>query len=222
MHTARDGVRAFVEIYPQNRAPERLHGDPAALHVQIEVTAIGPTVDELLCRPGHVAAEVADVVLGEHRLQRALAGPPLIVRKDEQAVACDLPHFFVNDAPLGGRVGTAQHVTHTVGRHHRHDRRKQFLRSELDPGDGAAGVADHFLTGVEPAHQCHQLPERQRILRRQRQGADVAHECQSRTSPSPLVITVPAITRSRYGLSRIAANASDVGPSLHSGMMFGS
>ena len=42
------------------------------------------------------------------------------------------------------------------------------------------------------------------------------------TSPSPCVIAVPGITLSRYGVSRSAANASDVGPSFHIGMIVGS
>ena len=60
-----------------------------------------------------------------------------------------------------------------VGRHHRHDRREQLFRPELNPGDRPTGVADHLLPGVERPHQLHQLPDRQRVLRHQRQGADV-------------------------------------------------
>ncbi len=92
----------------------------------------------------------------------------------------------------------------------------------VNAGDGAARVAQHFLAGVEIPYRPEQLPHRQGILRGQRQRADVAHECQSRTSPSPCVITVPGITLSRYGLSRSAANSSDVGPSFHIGMIAGS
>ena len=54
----------------------------------------------------------------------------------------------------------------------------QPRRAQLDAGDGAAGVAEQFLTGVESPHRLHQLPIRQRIVRRQRQRADVAHACQ--------------------------------------------
>ena len=121
------------------------------------------------------------------------------LRQDEQAVARQVLHFLVHDAPLGGRVVAAQHVADSAGREHRHDRRRQPLRAELNAGDGAARVAQHLLSGVEVSHRPQQLPNRQRVLRCQRQRADVAHECQSRTSPSPCVITVPGITLSRYG-----------------------
>ena len=173
VHAVGDRVRTFVEVDAQNRTAQRLHGDPAALQVEIDITAVRPTINELLCGPRHVAAEVSHVVLGEHGLQGPLARSPLLVGQDEQAVARHVPHFVVNDAPLRGCIAAAQNVAHRARGHHRHDRRNQVLGPELDSGDGSTGVADHFLSGVEPSHQLHQLPDRQRVLRHQRQGADV-------------------------------------------------
>jgi hypothetical protein len=51
-----------------------------------------------------VAAEGADVVFGEDRLQCAFARQPLLGWQDEQAVACQVPHFLVDVAPLGQRI----------------------------------------------------------------------------------------------------------------------
>ncbi len=158
-----------------------------------------PAFAQRLSRMRHMAAEIADVRLGEDRLQCALAGQPRIVGQNEQAVARQVLHLFVHDAPLGERVVAAKHVADPARREHGHDGRRQPLRTELNAGDGAACVAQHFLSGVEIPHRPEQLPNRQRVLRGQRQCADVAHECQSRTSPSPCVITVPGITLSRYG-----------------------
>ena len=100
MHAVGDRVGTFVEVDTQYRAAQRLHGDSAALHVEIDIAAGRPTVDEMLCRPRHVPAEVADVVLREHRLQSPLTGAPLLVGQDEQTVACHVPHFVMDDAPV--------------------------------------------------------------------------------------------------------------------------
>jgi hypothetical protein len=89
-------------------------------------------------------------MLGEDRLKRPLAGPPLLVGQHEKAVARQIPHLVVDDAPLGKRVGAAQHVAHRGRREHRHDRREQFLRPELDAGHRPARVADRLLACVEP------------------------------------------------------------------------
>ena len=206
VHVFGDHVFAIVQVEAENRAAQRPHGHPAAVDVEVDFATVRPAFAQRLRRVRHVAAEVADVRLGEDRLQCTLAGQPRLVGQDEQAVARQVLHFFVHDAPLGGRVVAAEHVANPAGREHRHDRRRQPLRAELNAGDGAARVAQHLLSGVEIAHRPQQLPNRQRVLRRQRQRADVAHECQSRTSPSPCVITVPGITLSRYGVSRSAAN----------------
>ena len=193
---------------------KRLHRQSATFNVEVDVAAVTPAVDERLRGPGHIAAEIADVVFGEDRLQCALARPPRLGGQDEQAVPRHVPHFLMNDAPLRDGVVATQHVADALGRGDRHDRRNQPFRPELDPRYVTAGVAYHFLPGVESSHQLHQLPKRQRILRRQRQRADVARlggrrihvAVQVRVSPSPFIITVPGITRSRYGLSRSAAN----------------
>ena len=58
MHAVGDRVGAFVEIDTQHRTAQRLHGDPAALHVEVHITAGRPTVDEMLCGPRHMATEV--------------------------------------------------------------------------------------------------------------------------------------------------------------------
>ena len=115
MHVFCDHVRAFVQIDTQNGAAQRLHGQPAALHVEVNVTAIAPAVDEHLRRPGHLATETADVLFGEHRLQCALARTPLLVGQDEQAVARHVLDFLMDDASLGEGVVASQHVADPVG-----------------------------------------------------------------------------------------------------------
>ncbi len=108
-----------------------------------------------------------------------------------------------------------------------------FRGSQLDSGDRTTGITDRFLTGVESADQLHQLTQRKGgIARRERQprhvdgGRDLVGghgACQFSTWPLPAVITVPGITRSRYGASRSTANCSEVGgPSFHIGMTYGS
>ena len=182
---------------PRTERPSDCMVDPAALDVEVDFTAVAPAVDECLCGPGHVAAEIADVVFGEYRLQCALARPPRLVGQDEQAVARHMPHFLVDDASLGECVVAAQHVADPVGRMTATIGGTDHFGAELDARDGAAGVAYHFLPGVESSHQLHQLPKRQRVLRRQRQRADVkclgGHRIhvavQLRVSPSPFIMT---------------------------------
>ncbi len=82
---------------PRTERPKRLHRQPAGLQVQIDVAAVAPAIDEHLRRVGHVAAEGADVLLGEHRLQCALAWAPLLIGQDEEAVPRRVP------GPLRGR-----------------------------------------------------------------------------------------------------------------------
>ncbi len=213
MWSAMTSARSLRSI-PRTERPKRLHGHPAAFDVEVDIAAVTPAINECLRGPGYVAAEIADVLFGEYRLQCALARQPRLVGQDEQAVPGHMPHFVVDDASLRERVVATQHVADAVGRGDRHDRRDQPLRAELHARDRAACVAYHFLPGVESSHQLHQLPKRQRVLRRQRQRADVGclgdHRThvavQLRVSPSPFIMTVPGITRSRYGLSRSAAN----------------
>ena len=136
-------------------------------------------------------------MFGEDRLQCAFARQPLLGWQDEQAVACQVPHFLVDVAPLGQRILASQHVVDPGGRGDQNDGRDKPLRAQLDSGYQPAGVAQQLLPGVENPHRLHQLPIRQRVLRRQRQRSHVGHACQLSTSPSPFVITVPAITLSR-------------------------
>ena len=199
VHVFGDHVVAVVQVEAEHRSAQRPHGHPPAVDVEVDFPTVRPAFAQRVGSARHVTAEVADVRLGEDRLQGPLAGQPRLVGQDEQAVARQVLHFLVHDAPLGGCVVAAQHVADPAGREHRHHRGRQPLRAELNAGDSAARVAQHLLPCVEIRYRPQQLPNRQRVLRGQRQRADVAHECQSRTSPSPCVITVPGITLSRYG-----------------------
>jgi hypothetical protein len=62
MHVFCDDICALVKIDTQNGAAERLHRQPATFNVEVDVAAVTPAVDERLRCPGHVAAEIADVV----------------------------------------------------------------------------------------------------------------------------------------------------------------
>ena len=68
MHVVCDHVRALVEIDAQNGATQGLHGQPAALYVEVDFTAVAKSVDECLCCPRHLATKTADVRFGEYRL----------------------------------------------------------------------------------------------------------------------------------------------------------
>ena len=146
MHVFGDQLTALVQIDAKHRAAQRLHGDPAALHVEVDFTSVTPAVDECLCRPGHVAAEIPHVLFGEHRLQGTLTGPPQFVGQHEQAVPRHASDFLVDDAPLREGVIATQHVADPIGRHDGHDRRKRPLRTELHTCHGSACVADHLLS----------------------------------------------------------------------------
>jgi len=58
-------------------------------------------------------------------------------------------HLLVYDAPLGGCVVAAQHVSNPAGGEDGDHGRKQPLRADLDAGDRAARVPKHLLPGVE-------------------------------------------------------------------------
>ena len=115
MHVVCDEICTFVEINTQNRAAERLHGQPAAFDVEVDIAAVAPAIDECLCGPGYVAAVIADIVFREDRLQRALARSPRLVGQDEQAVPRHMPHFLVNDASFREGVIAPQHVADPIG-----------------------------------------------------------------------------------------------------------
>ena len=171
-----DRVCAFVEIDPQDRASQRLHGDPAALDVEVDFTAVAANGRRTLCGLGHLTAEVSDVVFGEHRLQCASCAGAIARwagRTGCRPPCCRTSSWMTHRSENASlRASTSRiplgDITATIGGN-------SHFGSELDPGDRAAGVADHFLSGVERPHHLHQLPDRQRVLRRQRQGADV--EC---------------------------------------------
>ena len=58
MHVFCDDVCAFVEIDAENRAAERLHGQPAAFDVEVDGAAVAPTNDERFRGTRHLAAEI--------------------------------------------------------------------------------------------------------------------------------------------------------------------
>ncbi len=115
VHVLGDDIVAIIQVEPQNRAAKRPHGHPSTVDVEVDFPTLRPAVAQRLRGPRHVTTEVADVRLGEDRLQCPLSGQPRLVAQDEQAVARQMLHFLVHDASLGGRVVAAQHVADTAG-----------------------------------------------------------------------------------------------------------
>ena len=203
-------------------------------------TAVTPAVDEGLRRLGHVAAEAADVLFGEHRLQCAFARhatarwagrtgcrPPCAAprrgrctARDEGVVACQARRAIPsgeNTATSGGTSHFGPSCTRVTGRR--------------------ASRISSCPVSKRP-HRLQQLPDRQRVLRRQRKCADVErrghrtdhHAARgapigdalfriSHSGPAEGCSPRPSSSRCRAspaadrGVSRSTANCSDVGPS---------
>lgn len=111
VHVLADDAGPLVEVDTQHGPAQRLHGHAAAFGVEVDRAAVTPAVDGVLRGPGHVAAERPHVLFGEHRLQRALAGPPFRVGQHEQAVTgpCAQPLRGRCTALRRRRCGPARH-----------------------------------------------------------------------------------------------------------------
>jgi len=89
-------VGAFIEVEPEYRSTQRPQRQPAAFCVEVDFAGVRPAVGDRVCGPGHLAAEVADAVLGKDRLQRAPAGQPSVMGNDEKVRPQQLSHFLMD------------------------------------------------------------------------------------------------------------------------------
>ncbi len=165
-------IGPLVEIDAEHRPAQRPQRECPARDIQIDGRTVAPAVRDRVRRGGHVPRVLRDVPLGEHRLQRAPARQPALMRQIQQVAAHQPAQFDHVDggAAIGDRIAATQDIPGALRGGDQQHRGDQPPGAQYHSADGASGVAEPLMPLDEGPHRLDRLSVGQGIARCERQG----------------------------------------------------